>query len=144
MPRRMKDLLAQRALENIVGRTKEMAFLLQCLEDECPLVMHIHGIGGVGKSALVQAFSAQAQEQGATVVILDSPLIEPTERGFLHELGNAIGLSTPTIEDVVNKLESLPEPETPFIKRRQLHENLKDPAYDDPNDHTLYPYNGTQ
>ncbi len=107
MPRRMKDLLAQRAIENFVGRTKEMTSLLQCLEDEFPLVMHIHGIGGVGKSALVQAFSAQAQEQGVTVVILDSPLIEPTERGFLQELGNAIGLDTPTKEEVVNKLEIL-------------------------------------
>ena len=107
MPRRMKDLLAQRALENFIGRTKEMASLLQCLEDECPLVLHIHGIGGVGKSALVQAFLAQAEEQGATGVILDSPLIEPTERGFLQELGNAIGLDTPTMEDVVNKLEIL-------------------------------------
>ncbi len=107
MPRRMKDLLTQRALENLVGRTREMASLLQCLEDECPLVVHIHGIGGVGKSALMQAFSTQAQEQGATVVILDSPLIEPTERGFLQELGNAIELDTPTMEGVVNKLETL-------------------------------------
>jgi hypothetical protein len=107
MPRRMKDLLAQRALENFVGRTEEMASLLQCLEGECPLVVHIHGIGGVGKSALMQAFSVQAQEQGATVVKLDSPLIEPTERGFLHELGNAIGVETPTLEEVVNGLESL-------------------------------------
>jgi hypothetical protein len=105
MPRRMKELLAQRALENFVGRTEEMASLLKCLEDECPIVVHIHGIGGVGKSALVQAFSAQAQEQEVTVVILDSPLIEPTERGFLQELGNAIGLDNPTLEEVVNKLE---------------------------------------
>jgi len=37
MPRRMKDLLAQRALENFVGRTNEMATLLQCLEDDCPI-----------------------------------------------------------------------------------------------------------
>ncbi len=107
MPRRMKDLLSQRALENFIGRTEEMASLLQCLEGECPLVVHIHGIGGVGKSALVQAFSVQAQEQGATVVILDSPLIEPTERGFFQELGNAIGIDMPTIEDVVNWLENM-------------------------------------
>jgi serine/threonine protein kinase len=106
MPRRMKDILAQRALENFVGRSKEMTALLKCLKEECPLVVHVHGIGGVGKSALMQTFSAQAQAQGATVVILDSPLIEPTERGFLHELGNAIGGVAPTMEEVVNKLES--------------------------------------
>ncbi len=105
MPRRMKDLLAKRAYENFVGRTEEMASLLQCLESEGPLVVHVHGIGGVGKSALVQAFSAQAQKQGATVIILDSPLIEPTERGFLHELGSAIGINNPTMDEVINGLE---------------------------------------
>ena len=105
MPRRMKDLLTKRAQENIIGRTEEMTSLLQCLEGECPLVVQIHGIGGVGKSALVQAFSAQAQEKGATVFTLDSPLIEPTERGFLHELGSAIGRDNPTMEEVVNRLE---------------------------------------
>ena len=107
MSRRMKDFLAKRALENFVGRTEEMVALLKCLEDESPLVMHIHGIGGVGKSALMQAFSAQAKERGAIVVILDCRLIEPTERGFLHELGNAIGEDTPTIEDAVSGLEIL-------------------------------------
>ena len=107
MSPRMKDFLAQRALENFVGRTEEMVALLKCLEDESPLVMHIHGIGGVGKSALMQAFSAQAKERGAIVVILDCRLIEPTERGFLHELGNSIGEDTPTIEDAVSGLEIL-------------------------------------
>lgn len=107
MPRRMKDLLAQRALENFVGRTKEMSSLLNCLEEECPLVIHIHGIGGVGKSALIQAFSIQAEQQGAKVVILDSPLMEPTERGFLEELRNAIGIDTPDMDEVLKKLESL-------------------------------------
>ncbi|MGD8537910.1 MAG: protein kinase [Candidatus Aminicenantes bacterium] len=107
MPRRMKDILAQRALANFVGRTEEMKSLLKCLEDECPLVVHVHGIGGVGKSALVQAFSVRAKGQGATVVILDSPLIEPTERGFLQELGHAIGLENPTFEEVIGQIEIL-------------------------------------
>ena len=56
---------------------------------------------------MVQAFSVQAKGQGATIVILDSPLIEPTERGFLQELGNAIGLENPTFEEVIGQLEIL-------------------------------------
>jgi hypothetical protein len=103
----MKDLLTRRVIENFIGRAREMETLLKCMEEDYPLVVHIHGIGGVGKSALVQAFSIRAQEQGAKVVILDSPLIEPTERGFLQELGNAIGLENPALEDVVSKLEIL-------------------------------------
>jgi tRNA A-37 threonylcarbamoyl transferase component Bud32 len=103
----MKDILAKRAVENFVGRTIEMASLLQCLDDECPLVVQIYGIGGVGKSALVQAFSAQAQEKGANVIVLDSPLMEPTERGFLHELGSAIGIDDPSVDKVVGWIENL-------------------------------------
>jgi hypothetical protein len=60
MSRRMKDFLAQRALENFVGRTEEMVALLKCLEDESPLVMHIHGIGGVGKSVLSSSKGARS------------------------------------------------------------------------------------
>ena len=39
----------------------ERAFLLSVLGAEGPLVVFIHGIGGVGKSALVEAFTAEAR-----------------------------------------------------------------------------------
>lgn len=107
MSRRMRDLLAKRATENFIGRREEMAILLKCLEGDSPLVVHIHGIGGVGKSALLEAFSAQARGRGAKVVILDCRLIEPTERGFLRELGDTIGGDTPTVEEAVSRLERL-------------------------------------
>jgi tRNA A-37 threonylcarbamoyl transferase component Bud32 len=91
MARRLKDLLAQRAAASFVGRHEEIATLLTSLADEGPVVVHINGIGGVGKSALLNAFAARAREQGAAVIQLDCRVIEPTERGFLHELGSAIG-----------------------------------------------------
>ena len=107
MTRRMKDVLAQQVLSSLVGRAEEMATLLRCLEGESPFVLQIHGIGGVGKSALVHAFAARAQEQGAIAVVLDTPLIEPTERGFLQELGHAIGKDSPTIDEAVDALEAM-------------------------------------
>ena len=107
MTRRMKDVLAQQVLSSLVGRAEEMATLLRCLEGESPFVVQIHGIGGVGKSALVHAFVARAQEQGAIAVVLDTPLIEPTERGFLQELGHAIGKDSPTIDEAVDALDAM-------------------------------------
>ncbi len=107
MPRRMKDVLARQALEGLIGRAEEMTTLLRCLDEESPFVVQIHGIGGVGKSALLKAFAARAQELGALVIVLDSPLMEPTERGFLHELGHAIGIDTPSLDEVVDRLEGL-------------------------------------
>ena len=42
----------------IVGRESERAFLHLLLDEEGPLVVFVHGIGGVGKSTLLEAFSA--------------------------------------------------------------------------------------
>jgi predicted alpha/beta-fold hydrolase len=91
MIRRIGDVLAEQTARQLVGRGKEMAQLLRCLEDDGPAVIQVHGIGGSGKSALLAAFCAQAREAGAAVVPLDCRAIEPTERGFVHELGQAVG-----------------------------------------------------
>src|SRR5262249_17997829 len=56
-----------------------------------PLVAAVHGIAGIGKSALLAAFAEDARAHGATVVSLDCGGIEPTERGFLAALDRAIG-----------------------------------------------------
>ena len=64
---------------------------LSVLGEEGPLVVFIHGIGGVGKSALVEAFTAEARARGAIVLRLDSGTIEPTPRGFLAAISSATG-----------------------------------------------------
>lgn len=107
MVRRMRELLAQRAMEGFVGRGEEMGSLLHCVEGGGSLVVHVHGIAGVGKSALLEAFSAQARARGAAVVKLDCRAIEPTERGFLHELGAAIGGEILTAEEAAARLGRL-------------------------------------
>jgi hypothetical protein len=45
-------------------------------------VIHLHGIAGIGKSALVRRFVDRAEQAGVTVVELDCRTIEPTVRGF--------------------------------------------------------------
>jgi hypothetical protein len=75
----------------LVGRETERAFLHLVLGEEGPLVVFIHGIGGVGKSALLDAFTADARAAGATVLRLDSGGIEPTTRRFLEALSTATG-----------------------------------------------------
>jgi hypothetical protein len=71
------------------------------------LLVHLHGIAGVGKSSLLQVALAEARSRGATVVRLDCRAIEPTERGFVHELGAAIGGASDRVEDVAGRLGSL-------------------------------------
>jgi len=44
--RQVKDLLNSRVAHTFVGRTEELALLLQTVEPDGPLVVHLHGIAG--------------------------------------------------------------------------------------------------
>jgi hypothetical protein len=74
----------------LVGRGRERAALLDLVERDTPIVAFVHGIAGVGKSALLRAAAVDARARGATVVALDGRAFEPTERGFLAALGDAL------------------------------------------------------
>ena len=78
----LRTLLGARAAA-VVGRQVERAVLLELVECDRPLVVAVHGIAGIGKSALLAAFAEDARAHGAVVVRLDCGGIEPTERGFL-------------------------------------------------------------
>lgn len=108
MPR-LQEVLAQRSLEAFVGRSSELAILLGCLEPDGPVVVHVHGVGGVGKSTLLDAFATRARARHATVVRIDCRTVEPTERGFLHELRGAAGGSAATLAKTSARLARLGE-----------------------------------
>ncbi|HTR92636.1 MAG TPA: winged helix-turn-helix domain-containing protein [Trebonia sp.] len=86
----LRTLLGARAAA-VVGRQAERAVLLELADSDRPLVVAVHGIAGIGKSALLAGFAEDARAHGAAVVSLDCGGIEPTERGFLAALGRAIG-----------------------------------------------------
>jgi DNA-binding response OmpR family regulator len=90
----IRDLLVDRASRGFVGRERELALLNTLLGDEGPLVLHLRGAPGVGKSRLLDVFTASARAVGVTVVRLDGHAIEPTEAGFRHALASALGWSS--------------------------------------------------
>ncbi len=53
------------------------------LEDDVRVIF-LHGIPGIGKSALLRAFLSDTRDAGANVIALDCRTVEPTERG-LHD-----------------------------------------------------------
>jgi len=103
--RRVKDLLADRAHEMFVGRSGELRAMAAML-DGGPRVLFVHGVAGIGKSTLLSAFSESARSQGVPMVNLDCRVIEPTERGLLHELSVICGTS-PSHEAVAEQLAAL-------------------------------------
>lgn len=91
----------------VIGRESELATLRAVFEDDGPRVLFVHGIGGVGKSALVEAFSANARAEGATVIELDGGAVEPTARGFAAALAGATGTARGPHLIVVDRYEVL-------------------------------------
>ena len=93
----------------LVGRDDEMDVLRRLLGEGGPLVVFVHGIAGIGKSALVEAFGVEARAAGATVLRLDCRSIEPTERGFLVALEGKTGGELTTAEAAATRLDELGE-----------------------------------
>src|SRR5581483_1585726 len=106
--RTIRELVEERSAE-IVGRAAEKAALLQTLEEGGPLVVFVHGIAGVGKSTLLEAFAGEARSRGETVVVIDCRSIEPTERGFLDRVAHAVGGTPASAEEAAERLAGLGE-----------------------------------
>jgi hypothetical protein len=102
-PRTLQSTLDQRA-GALIGRERERAALLELVERDMPLVAVVHGIAGVGKSTLLRAAAMDARARSSLVIVLDGRSFEPTERGFLTSLGNALGMPLATIADATAAL----------------------------------------
>ncbi|MGA3190637.1 MAG: winged helix-turn-helix domain-containing protein [Bryobacteraceae bacterium] len=103
MPR-VRDLLDRQVAGSFVGRIEELHFLHDILADEGPVVVHLHGIAGIGKSRLLGAFIQVARAEGATVLRLDCRGVEPTEAGLLSELATASGGVAGSAEEIAARL----------------------------------------
>lgn len=106
----MEPVVAHRgSVSEVVGRQRERAVLLDALEADGPLVVFVHGPGGIGKSVLLGRFSADAEAAGAAVVRLDCRNFEPTEHGFLDALGGAVSSRVEGVDEAASTLAGLGE-----------------------------------
>jgi hypothetical protein len=87
-----------------VGRESELRLLRCLLEEDAAPILFVSGIGGVGKSALLDAFAVGA---GVPVVKVDGEAIEPTERGFLRALSGALEVPDASLEDALARLGAM-------------------------------------
>ena len=75
-----------------------------------PLVIHVHGVSGIGKSALISEFAAIWRSRRRTVLLLDGRTIEPTEGGFQHELSRQLRIQKPGLRSIVRVLSKRTRP----------------------------------
>src|SRR5262245_50948764 len=103
------EILSGRALADFSGREREVEALLDLLDKDGPLVAHVHGVTGIGKSSLLAAFAASASARGARVVRIDCRTVEPKAQGFLSELSAVLGEPLSTVEEAAQRFSSLGE-----------------------------------
>ncbi len=107
MSRTVSDRLSEVAKTSFVGRQKELAMLRGAIEAaELPFVVaFIHGLGGIGKSRLLQATLTSVSPEIHSLV-MDCREIEPTPKGLLVALGAALGMqeSEPELRSVIARL----------------------------------------
>jgi hypothetical protein len=91
---RLADRLAAARRTRFVGRLVERELFQGALHAAEPpfAVLHLHGPGGIGKTALLAEYARIATEAGCLTVRLDGRDLDPSPPGFLLALRQALGL----------------------------------------------------
>jgi len=106
----IQDRIRQRAQQGFVGRTQELSRLWQALDKTGAWVTFVSGIGGIGKSTLLNAFVRQLQDQQIPVLPLDCRAIEPSEQGVLLALGQLCEHPCNTVGELRPVLAAMGQP----------------------------------
>ncbi len=97
-PPTLERLVAERDAARFVGRAPELALLASLLADDPPFqVAHVHGPGGIGKSALLRAFARRATDAGRTVHRVDGRDLMPVPGALEAALACARGAAAPVV-----------------------------------------------
>jgi len=85
------DRLERRAVEALAGRRAELERLEVFAVGDQPLVMHIQGIPGIGKTHLLNALAASMGGKGVSVVWVDARWCEPSPAALCRAISREIG-----------------------------------------------------
>jgi hypothetical protein len=93
------DRLSTSRAKRFVGRQGELELFAAALEAPDPpfSVLFVHGPGGVGKTALLDAFVRTAVDQGVSTARIDARSIDLSPNGVLHALATTLAV---TVEDL--------------------------------------------
>src|SRR3954447_17044282 len=93
----LADSLVRRTVESLAGRRAELERLQAFATGDVPLVLHLHGIPGVGKTHLLNALAATIRREDISVVTIDARWCEPSPAALCRAISTAIAI--PQSED---------------------------------------------
>src|SRR5258708_38052278 len=95
----IKDSLERSHADRFSGRERELARLATLFEPGGPIVVLLHGVGGIGKTSLVRAFERESAARGRQVRLLDCRGVEPVPSGLLSAIGNSLGVELRNVSE---------------------------------------------
>lgn len=106
----IKDSLERSHAGRFSGRERELARLATLFDPNGPLLVLLHGVGGIGKTSLVRVFERESAARGLDVRLLDCRGIEPVPLGLLSAIGTSLGAELRTVGDAAAAFGALAGP----------------------------------
>jgi hypothetical protein len=103
----LADRISLERRSGFVGREAELARLASAFEERGPVMTLVVGLGGMGKSSLLDAFAERLAEQAIRVLRVDCRAVEPTSAGLLAALGQLLGKALSSPRDLAETLAPL-------------------------------------
>lgn len=104
------DRLRSERRARFIGRELELERLLRSLSDDRTLITFVLGIGGIGKTSLLGAFTARLEARGVPYRIIDCEATPPTPAGFLATLAELLGRPLPSVRAAADAIAELGSP----------------------------------
>src|SRR5581483_4137863 len=108
--RTIRDSVERSRASAFVGRERELARLQSLFEPEGPIVLLLHGVGGIGKSSLLQAFEHDATARGRHVRCLDCRSIKPVPDGLFEAIGASLQCKLENVDAAARAIKALNQP----------------------------------
>jgi hypothetical protein len=102
----LADRIRLERRSGFVGRETELARLASAFEESGrrPVMTLVVGLGGMGKSSLLDAFAERLEQQAIPVLRVDCRAVEPTPAGLLSALGQLLGTTLSSPRDLAETL----------------------------------------
>jgi hypothetical protein len=90
-----------------VGREQELARLAGAFDERGSIMTFVIGLGGMGKSSLLDAFAERLDETAIRFLRIDCRAVEPTSAGLLSALAQLLGVALSSPRDLADALSPL-------------------------------------